>query len=280
MKKGCYHRSWFWLLAFFGLPAALFAAMFVEVSEWDQPRWGPVAVNEEQLAPQYRATTTVLVLIGVIPYLWLLLRLSERLQLTDKAIRRRALFGNRKLIWEDIIECRDYLNFIQLVPMHKPSQLYIDYYATFSKHRRLARLITRKSREVEANIMVGRRRKRIVLCDMGVSPTLVFTVAWAALVLYSRQRIAFLGMLSGVLLTLLSAWQWIVTRRNPRRWRSGGYLHLTVFVLLLVLPPAYFAQQIRVQGLMALTAFGASYFLGFMAGSGTISALLPSRRRS
>lgn len=288
MKKGIYGRSLLWLLVFFGLPVALFVVMLMEVSHWEKPEWGPEPLNQEKAAPQYqqyRTTTMVLAMVGAIPYLWLLLTFAERLQLTDKAIRRKRLFRNRKLLWEDVIECRDYLNYIQLVPMYKSSALYVDYYATFNKHRQLSRLITRKCREVEANIMVGRRRRRLVVCDFGVVPTLIFIAASAVLLLYFRQRIAFLGMVSGVVMTLLSAWIWLITHRNPRRWRSGGYIHFTFFVLALILPPAYFAQQIDVQRasrLMALGTYGVfylSYFVGLLAGSGLMSALLPSRKR-
>lgn len=279
MKKGFYRRSILWILAFFGLPLALFAAMFLDVSTWQQPRWGPVAPNEDQLAPHYRTATMVLALVAAIPYLWLMLRLGERLQLTNQAIRRKRLFGNRKLLWEDIIECRDHLSYIQLVPMRKSSQIYIDYYATFNKYRQLARQITRKCREVESNIMVGRHRRRLLMCDLGTAPTLIFTAAWIFVLLYSRQRIALLGMLSGVVLAFVSAWMWVVTRRQPRRWRSGGHISFTLLVLALILPPAYFAQQVRTQGLVALAMFGLLYFLGFMVGNGTVSALLPSRKR-
>ncbi len=279
MKKGSYRRSIVWILAFFGLPLALFAAMFLEVSTWQQPRWGPVAPNEDQFAPNYRTATGVLALVGVIPYLWLLLRLGERLQLTNQGIRRKRLFSNRKLLWDDIIECRDHLNYIQLVPMHKSSQLYIDYYATFNKHRQLAKQITRKCREVESNIMVGRHRRRLLMSDLSTAPTLVLIAAWVFLLVYSRQRIALLGMLSGVVLAFVSAWMWVVTRRQPGRWRSGGHISFTLLVLALILPPAYFAQQVRTQGLMALATLGLLYLLGFMVGGGTVSALLPSRRR-
>lgn len=278
MKKGFYRRSFLWMLAFFGLPAALFGAMLAEVSRWENPTW-VAAVNEEELTPRYQTTTMILAAVGAIPYLCLLLRFSERLQLTDKSIRRKALFRNRKLLWEDIIECRDHLNYIQLLPMYGSSAIYIDYYATFNKHRELSRLITRKCREVEANLMVGRRRGRLLPCDLGIVPTSVFVAASSVLLLYCRQRVVLLGILSGTVLALLSACVWVITRRHPRRWKSGGYIYVTLLALSLILPPAYFLEQIRTQGLMALGTFAIFYLVGLLAGSGVISTLLPSRKR-
>ncbi len=288
VNKGRYRRSLFWALAFFGLPVVLFVLMMLDVSDWQKPRWGPVAENEEQLGPAYRTTATVLAIIAAVPYLWLLLRLWERLRITDKSIRRRGVVRNQKLFWEEVIECRDYLNYIHLVPMYKSSAMYIDFYATFAGHKQLSRSIIRKCRDVEANVVVGRHRRRLVVCDMGLVPTLVFLVASAALLLLCRQRITFLGFLTGVVLTFLSAWVWVVTHRNPRRWKSGGYIHLTLLVLALILPPAYFAKEVKMEALAVLTRFETFatlglfylfYIAGLLAGSGVISGLLPSRKR-
>jgi hypothetical protein len=252
--------------------------MFLEVCQWEKPTWGPVARHEADLAPMYHKTALILLAVGAIPYLGLLLRFSERLQLTDKSIRRRALFGNRRIVWEDVIEYRDFLNYIHLVPVHGSSQLYIDYYVTFAGKKPLNRLMTRKCRQVEANIMVGRRRGRLLPCDMGIAATLVL-VAASVVLLYFRQRIVFLGILSGIVLTIVSAWIWVLTRRHPRRWKSGGYIYVSLLVLALCLPPAYFAQEIKPQGMVALGLFGLFYLVGLLAGSGVISSLLPSRRR-
>jgi len=280
MKKGSYRRSFFWMLTFFGLPVAAFTVMFLEVSHWSDPRWGPAAISEKSLGAAYRNTSMILAAAGIIPYLGLLLRLWERLQLTDKSLRQKSLFSNRKVMWDDVIECRDLLSHIQLVPARAYSQIYIDYYVTFSRHGQLWRLVRRKCREVEANTMVGRRGVRAVACDWGIAPTLAFTAISAVVLLLFRQRIVLLGILSGMVLTLLSAWLWLTTRHNPHRWRSGGYIYHTLFALSLILPPAYFAEEIRRRGLMSLGIFAAFYLLGLLAGSGVISALLPSRKRS
>jgi len=278
MKKGYYRRSFFWMLAFFGLPVASFVFMWLEVSEWGEPRWGPAAFTEEEFAPLYQKTNMILAAVAVIPYLGLMLRLWERIRLTDKAIRRRGLFRNWKVVWDDVIECNDFLNHIQLLTTRR-SKVYIDYYATFSRHGQLRRLMTRKCRDVESNMMVGRHRGHVTPCDLGLVPALVFTAASAVVLVLFRQRIALLGFLSGMVLTLVSAWVWITTRRHLRRWKSGGYIYLTLFAFSLILPPAYFAQEVRRQGLMAFGLFGAFYLVGLLAGSGVTSALLPSRKR-
>lgn len=280
MQKSSYRRSVVWRLVFFGLPVAAFCFMFREVSNWEKPKGGPVALNEEELAPGYQTVAVILAAIGAIPYIGLLLRFWERLLLRDTSIQRRRFFGNRTLHWEDVIEYRDFRNYIHLVPAEESLGLYIDYYVTFNRHKQLARLISRKCQEVDANMMVSRRRRRLVVCDLGVAPTIAFMVASTLLLFFFRQRIVFLGIISGIVLTLVTAWMWVVTRRRPERWKSGGFIYVTLFLLLSILPPAYFAQGITVQGLKKVGAFGIFYLVGLLAGSGATSALLPSRKRT
>jgi hypothetical protein len=235
--------------------------------------------QEKRVHSAYRLTTAILVAVGMLPYLALLLRLTERLRITDKAIRQVRLYKNRRIIWDNLIECRDFLNYIHLVPTDRSSEMYIDYYQTFRRHEHLWRRITRKSRDVEANMMVGRRRGRVASCDLGLVPSLLFVTASAAMLILFRQRIILLGVLSGMVLALAGAWAWITTRLSPRRWKSGGYLYVMLFALSLILPPAYFAQDVSQEGKIALVSFGALYFVGLLAGSGLMSMLLPSRKR-
>ncbi len=235
--------------------------------------------REKDIHSVYEKTTVILALIGAIPYLGLLLTLSDRIRITDRSLQQVRPFRRRRVTWDNLIECRDFLNYIHLVPTDRSSEIHIDYYQTFHRHSHLWRRITRKCRDAEANMMVGRRRGRVASCDLGLVPSLLFIVGAAATLVLSHQRIVLLGALSGIVLALSGARVWITTRLSPRRWRSGSYLYLTLFVLSLILPPAYFAQEIHRQGNVALARFGTLYLVGLMAGSGVISSLLPSRKR-
>lgn len=278
MAKSTFRRSIFWRLVFFGLPIAAFCLMFFEVSEWKKPAWGPVALGEEELGTAYRGSTAFLGAIAAMAYIGLGVRLWERLLITDTFIRRRRLFANRTLHWDDVIEYRDFRNYIHLVPAEESQGIYIDYYVTFGRHRELSRFVSRKCREVDANIMISRRRRRLVPCDLGVGATIAFTVASGLLLLFLRHRIVLLGFLSGIVLSLVIAWFWLITRRRPDRWRSGGFIYVTVFLLFLILPPAYFAQSVGTQGVKAVGILGLLYLVGLLAGSGIMAALLPSRK--
>lgn len=313
MAKNSYGRSLSWYLCFFGLPVAAFALMLTLVCDWENPSWGPQVkvekpstaketkedesqseqpnshegareesesdTQEQKTLPPYQMTTLILAAIGLFPYLGLLFRLTERLRITDKSIRQVRLFKGRRVIWDNLIECRDFLNYIHLIPTDRSSEMYIDYYQTFHRHDHLWRRITRKSRDVEANMMVGRRRGRVASCDLGLVPSLLFVAASVAMLILFRQRIILLGALSGMVLALAGAWVWITTRLSPRRWKSGGSVYVTLFALSLILPPAYFAQEIYQEGNEAFMLFGALYFVGLLAGSGLVSMLLPSRKR-
>jgi hypothetical protein len=277
--KGSHRRSFLWRFVFFGLPLVAFFFVFKEASTWDLPRGGPIAVNEDKLAAGYRSTTIILAAVAAIPYLGLLLRFSDRLKLTEETIQRRRLLTNRTLHWEDVIEYESYPNYIRLAPAKESSGLYIDYFMTFNKHKALTRFISRRCREVDANMMSRGRRPKLILCDFGLVPTAVFMIAAALLVFFLRQRIVLLGVLSGIAMTIVSAWIWVTTHRRPERWRSGGFIYMTIFLLVLVLPPAYFAQGLVILGWKTLGFFGILYIVGLVAGSGSMAALLPSRKR-
>ncbi len=279
MSDGFYRRSPLWRLLFFGLPIAAFVFMLIEVSGWDLPRGGPVASNEREFTRGYQTTTLVLAAIAVIPYLWLLLRFGDRLRLTEEFIQQRRFLTNRTLRWEDVIEYESFPNYIHLSPTDESLGIYIDYFMTFNRHQQLTRLIRQKCTEYAANMSGRRRMGRLVVCDFGLAPTILFVVSSALLLSFLRQRIVLLGVLSGVVLTLLSAWVWITTRRAPDRGKPGMFIYLTIFMLLLILPPAYFAQGITNTGLKTVGVFGLLYVVGLMGGSGILASLLPNRKR-
>ena len=105
MAKSTYSRSILWRFVFLGLPIAAFCLMFLEVSDWDKPAAGPVALEEEELGFAYRTAAAFLAAMVAIPYLGIALRLSERLYVTDTLFRRRRLFTNRALHWSNT-SCR------------------------------------------------------------------------------------------------------------------------------------------------------------------------------
>jgi hypothetical protein len=273
----CYHRSLLWRLLFFGLPVAAFYFLFREVSTWDKPLIGPVAINEGELTEAYRTLALILGAVAAIPYLGLLLRFSDRVQITEDYIRSRRLFTNRMVRWQDLIEYESFPNCIHLSPADESVGIYIDYYMTFRKPKELARVISRKARESDANRSGRRRRRRLLVCELGLLPTIILLVAAGLLLFFFRQRIVFLGVFAGIVLALVSAWIWVTTRRQPDRWKSGGAMYITLFVLLLILPPLHFMQGFLARGYQPVAVFGGLYLVGLMAGSGVMMALLPSR---
>lgn len=272
-----YHRSFLWRLLFFGVPVAAFYFLFWHVSAWEKPLFGPVALNEGELAEGYRTIGLLLVAVAAIPYLGLLLRFSDRVQITEDSIRSRRLFGNRTIAWHELIEYESFPNYIHLAPSDEALGLYIDYPMTFRKPTELLRVVSQKAREADANRSGRRRRRRLLVCELGLLPTLFFLLAAGLLLFLLRQRIIFLGVFSGIVLALVSAWLWVTTRRQPDRWKSGGAMYVTLFLLLLILPPLFFTRGLVARGYRPLLMFGGLYFIGLMAGSGAMMALLPNR---
>lgn len=272
-----YHRSFLWRLLFFGLPVAAFYFLFWQVSHWDKPLLGPVALNEDELAEGYRTISLLLAALAAIPYLGLLWRFSDQVQIAEDTIRSRRLLGNRTIHWNELIEYESFPNYIHLAPSEESLGLYIDYPMTFRKPTELLRVVSHKAREADANRSGRRRRNRLLVCELGSLPTIVFMVAAGLLLFFTRQRIVFLGVFAGIVLAMVSAWIWVTTRRQPDRWKSGGAMYITLFLLLLILPPLYFAQGLVARGYTRLVMFGGLYLIGLMAGSGAMMALLPSR---
>lgn len=272
-----YHRSFLWRLLFFGLPVAAFYFLFWHVSNWEKPLFGPEALNEGELTEGYRTIALILGAVAAIPYLGLLLGFSDQVQITEDYIRSRRLLTNRTIRWQELIEYESFPNCIHLAPADESLGIYIDYFMTFRKPRELAGIISRKAREADANRSGRRRRRRLLVCELGLIPTVVFVVASALLLFFLRQRIVFLGVFSGIVLALVSACLWVTTRRQPDRWKSGGSMYITLFLLLLILPPLYFTQGLLAKGYETVAMFGGLYLVGLMAGSGLIMALLPSR---
>ena len=279
-KMVFYHRSYIWRLVFFGLPIAAFCYMFWQVSNWGEPIAGPVAVNEEALAKGYQTVTLILAIVGAIPCLGLFLRFSDRLRISEEFIQRRRFLANRTIRWEELIEYESFPNYIHLEPADESLGIYIDYHMTFNKPMELTRMISRKAREADANRSGYRRKRRLLVCELGLVPTIIFIIASALLLFFLRQRIVFLGIFSGIVLTVVSTWVWVTTRRPPDRWKSGGSIYITLFLLFLILPPIYFLHNLLEKGFKAVGMFGLLYLVGLLAGSGAMTTLLPNRNRS
>ena len=206
-----YQRSFLWRLLFFGVPVAGFYFLFWHVSTWEKPLFGPVALNEGELAEGYRTVALLLAAVGSIPYLWLLWRFSDRVQIAEDTIRSRRFLGNRTIRWNELIEYESFPNYIHLAPSDESLGLYIDYPMTFRKPMELLRVVSRKAREADANRSGRRRRRRLLVCELGLLPTIVFMVAAGLLLFFTRQRVIFLGVFSGIVLALVSAWLWVTT---------------------------------------------------------------------
>jgi hypothetical protein len=273
-----YHRSYIWRFVFFGLPVAVFCLMFWQVSNWDKPIAGPVAVNENELTQVYQTITLILAALGAIPSLALLLRFSDRVQITEEFIRGRRFLTKRTIRWGELIEYESFPNYIHLAPADESVGIYIDYHMTFSKPMELTRMLSRKARESDANRSGHRRKRRLLICELGLVPTMIFIVASGLLLYFLRQRIIVLGIFSGTVLTLVASWVWVTTRRPPDRWKSGGSIYVTLFLLFLILPPIYFIHNLLVKGFKAVGMFGLLYLVGLLAGTGIMTSLLLNRK--
>jgi len=274
-----YHRSFLWRLVFFGVPVAAFYYFFWQVSNWEEPLAGPAATNEGELTEGYRTMALILGAVAAIPYLGLMLRFSDRVQITEEYVRRRRLLTNRTILWQELIEYESFPNYIHLAPADESLGIYIDYHMTFRKPMELARVISRKAREADANRSGRRRRRRLLICELGSVPTIVLVIASGLFLFFLRQRIVFLGVFAGIVVALVSAWVWVTTRRQPDRWKSGGSIYVTLFLLALILPPLYFTQGLMAKGYKTVAMFGALYLVGLFAGSGVMMGLLPNRAK-
>ncbi len=226
----------------------------------------------------YDLTLAALAALVCLPYFFLLAKSFERFILTSKGITKRGLFRSQTILWRGIFEYRDMLSYIELVPIKRKNCLNIDNYCNLKEIERFNNEIIHRCEKVEANLLVRNRSKHLI--PVKPSPFLIFILLLLSgiAVIFLDVDIALLGIMGGITYVYLSFIFFLLHRMLNPAENPSPIMHYVMYLLLLLIPIVLLSQPLWGSSFGYVVAQAGTYLVGFLAGSGLTSFLLPERK--
>jgi hypothetical protein len=270
-------------LAFF-VPAAIFAFAILRL----------IAHSREANAfdDLYVVVALACAAVTVGPHLFIAAALSGSLRIGDDGVTR-TWFGRRHtLAWSRILEVRDFLNQIQVIPARESDTIYVQFYHNLVRPVTFHKTLIQFARKYEVNLMLRpttrrflpvRWRQLVLLALIIGTGLVVFTVGMFRTDVQMRAMVV--GLLAGCTYTTVSAAIWMTVSKSHKRIRAQALVFYALYWATLLLPLLVLGvRQIEQPDARQLTnpviyglAYVFAYLFGFFSGSGLLGLFYPNR---
>ena len=262
-------------LAFF-LPAAIFAVAIprlMQISQKGSPDKDVLVIS---------AIVCAFVALG--PHLFIAVALSGSFRVGDEGVSRVWLGRRRTLPWSKILEVRDFLNQIQVIPARQSDTIYVQFYQNLVRPTTFHKTLIAHARKFEVNLMLRpttrrflpvRWRQLVLLGLIGCTGIVLLAVRLAVTRVHAGVMVV--GLLAGCTYTTLSAALWMTVSKSHKRIRAQAIVFIALYSFVMLMP----LMVVLLRGGLAVTGNPlvaiAAYLFGYFSGSGLVGLFYPNR---
>ena len=267
-----------WRLLAFVLPLAIFFFAYRTLH----------ALQTGDLIDQaYLAVAFVCAFVAVGPHLFIAAVLSGSFRVGPEGVTRSWFGFRRTLTWPKILECRDFLNQIQVIPAREADTIYVQFYNNLVRPVTFHKMLIRYAREYETNLMLRPTTRRFL------------PIRWRSLVLFGliigtgavlvaargsrkpiQEAIMLIGFIIGCGSTTVSVALWMTVSKSHKRIRAQGLMFSSLYMLMLLLPLLVLGAREATNHSAKLVFYTFAYLFGFFSGSGLLGLFYPNREIS
>ena len=218
------------------------------------------------------------------PHLFIAAVLSGSFRVGDEGVSR-VWFGRRHTLpWTQILEVRDFLNQLQVIPARQPDTIYIQFYNNLVRPVTFHKTLIAHARKFEVNLMLRPTTRRflpirwreLVLLGLIVGTGLVL-LAIRLSITRVHTGVMLVGLLAGCTYTTLSAALWMTVSKSHKRIRAQAIVFITLYFFVMLMP----LMVIVLRGGPTVTGNPfiavAAYLFGYFSGSGLVGLFYPNR---
>jgi len=237
-----------------------------------------------EVGEPYLVAAVACAVVALGPHLFIAAVLSGSFRIGPEGVSRHWFGRRRTLPWSKILECRDFLNQIQIIPARQADTIYLQFYNNLVRPVTFHTTLMRYATKYEVNLMMRpttRRflpiRWRSVLLLALIVGTGVVLVAAREFRTQAHQAVMLVGFLAGCTYTSLSVALWMTVSKSHKRIRAQGQLFAAVYCLVLLLPLLALGARELNKPLVNLVFYTFGYLFGYFSGSGLLGLFYPNR---
>ncbi len=218
------------------------------------------------------------------PHLFIAAALSGSIRIGPEGVTRKWLGHGRTLEWPKILECRDFLNQIQIIPARQPDTIYVQFYHNLVRPVTFHSTLIRYARKYEVNLMLRPTTRRflpirwrtLVLLGLIIGTGLVLLTV-RLLRTQVHGEVMVIGLLAGCTYTTVSAALWMTVSKSHKRIRAQALLFYALYAAVLLLPLMVLGAREVGKPLVNPLLYAVAYLFGFFSGSGLLGLFYPNR---
>ena len=232
----------------------------------------------------YRIVALVCAVVGLVPHLFIAATLSGSFRVGADGVSHNWFGFKHTLAWPKILECRDFLNQIQIIPARQADTIYVQFYQNLVRPLTFHKTLIWYARKHEVNLMMRPTTRRflpirwrtLVLLGLIIGTGIVL-VTVNAFHTEVYQAMMLVGLLAGLTYTTLSVALWISVSKSHKRIRAQGLLFYSLYLVMLLLPLLVLAARELGRPGLNVGLYALAYLFGYFSGSGLLGLFYPNR---
>ncbi|MBN1918919.1 MAG: hypothetical protein JW889_13515 [Verrucomicrobia bacterium] len=218
------------------------------------------------------------------PHLFIAAMLSGSFRVGDEGVSRIRLGRRHTLPWTKILEVRDFLNQIQVIPARESDTIYVQFYHNLVRPVTFHKTLIEHARKFEVNLMLRPTTRRflpirwrqLVLLGLIIGTGLMLLAVRLALARV-HAGVMVVGLLAGCTYTTLSAALWMTVSKSHKRIRAQAIVFIALYFFVMLMPLMVIllraGREVVENPFIAIAA----YLFGYFSGSGLVGLFYPNR---
>jgi hypothetical protein len=218
------------------------------------------------------------------PHLFIAAALSGSFRIGHEGVTRAWFGRHRTLAWSKILEVRDFLNQIQVIPARQHETIYVQFYHNLVRPVTFHETLIRFARTYEVNLMLRPTTRRflpirwrtLVLLGLIIGTGLVLLTV-RLLRTQVHGGVMVIGLLAGCTYTTVSAALWMTVSKSHKRIRAQALLFYSLYATVLLMPLLVLGARELGRPFVNPVLYTIAYLFGFFSGSGLLGLFYPNR---
>jgi hypothetical protein len=270
-KSAVFIYSPFWRMLAFFVPAAIFYSAIRGLAR-------------SALDQIYLIVAIACAAAAVGPHTFIAAVLSGSFRVGNEGVTRSWFGRHRTLAWSKILEVRDFLNQIQVIPARQHETIYVQFYHNLVRPISFHHTLIAFARKHETNLMLRPTTRRflpvrwrtLVLLGLIIGTGLVLlTVRLLRTEVHGGVMVV--GLLAGCTYTTISAALWMTVSKSHKRIRAQALLFYALYATVLLLPLLVLTAREISRPAFNPVLYVIAYLFGYFSGSGLVGLFYPNR---
>jgi len=222
--------------------------------------------------------------VTVGPHLFIAAVLSGSFRVGDEGVTRSWFGWHRTIAWSKILEVRDFLNQIQIIPARQHETIYVQFYHNLVRPISFHHTLIAFARKHETNLMLRPTTRRFLPVRWRTLVLLGLIIGTGLVLLTVRLlrtdvhgSVMVVGLLAGCSYTTISAALWMTVSKSHKRIRAQALLFYALYGTILLLPLMVLAARELGRPLFNPLLYVIAYLFGYFSGSGLVGLFYPNR---